>query len=167
MMSDSRIKRGTVSRAPRSTLTRSVVVAILCGNLLAYAAYRAVQKSRTTSAAPVVEELVEPAPAPTGRAGAGLARAQRVAGLAALEDGDYEGAVKAFTLAMAGGEGGDSRELLRIARELLDRHRDPRPAAAARATEHDERVERPAERPEPAKEPKEMKVASVAKATNG
>lgn len=65
----------------------------------------------------------------------GIARGLRVAGLAALEAGDYEEATKNFTRALSmGGAGDDVPELLEIARSLMDKSgTKAAPAAAEQA----------------------------------
>ncbi len=118
-MAGSQMKRGR-SATHRSTLTRTVAIAVVTGNLVAYAGYRVVQKVRPSI--PTAATPAEPSSARGGR-DQGLARARRVAGLAALEEGDYPAAAADFADALQQGAGGDVPELLRIAKDLEDRHR--------------------------------------------
>ncbi|MCY1080812.1 PEGA domain-containing protein [Archangium lansingense] len=99
----------------------------------------------TASAAPPPPAPTTPAapvPSPEEEANAGLARARRAAGLAALEDRDYNKAVAEFTEALSlRKDKGDLVELLRIASDLQSRdqvrtqnepakpEREPEPAA--------------------------------------
>ncbi|QSQ22835.1 PEGA domain-containing protein [Pyxidicoccus parkwayensis] len=77
----------------------------------------------TQAAAPSPVTVASVTPAPEDDANAGLARARRAAGLAALEDRDYETAVAEFTeaLRLRKDDKGDLVELLRIAAELRTR----------------------------------------------
>lgn len=72
---------------------------------------------------PATVASVSPAPAAEDDANAGLARARRASGLAALEDRDYDTAVAEFTeaLRLRKDDKGDLVELLRIAAELRTR----------------------------------------------
>ncbi|QRO00787.1 PEGA domain-containing protein [Archangium violaceum] len=95
--------------------------------------------STQTAPAPA-NPVVTPPPAvdPTEEANAGLARARRAAGLAALEDRDYDKAVAEFTEALSlRKDKGDLVELMRIAQDLRTREQ-------ARARE---------EQPKPQQEP--------------
>ncbi|MBZ4416203.1 PEGA domain-containing protein [Myxococcus sp. RHSTA-1-4] len=87
------------------------------------------EPSRTPPA--TVASVTPPPPAapqapPEEDANAGLARARRAAGLAALEDRDYETAVAEFTeaLRLRRDDKGDLVELLRIAAELRTREQE-------------------------------------------
>ncbi len=66
----------------------------------------------------------------------GIARGLRVAGLSALESGDYEDAVKNFARALQmGGAGDDVPELLEIARSLMDKSGEKSPPTVATTQE--------------------------------
>lgn len=136
----------------------AAIVVLLLGNAVAYRVWRASkaekaaaelaqkQKAEAEAAARMAE-----AEASASRNGSGgnskkgaeseepaadgaLARARRVAGLAALEQGDYARAVKELTnAARLGGAGSDVPELLKIAKELEDRAAKQKREAAAAA----------------------------------
>ncbi|HZI14035.1 MAG TPA: PEGA domain-containing protein [Myxococcus sp.] len=112
------------------------ITAILVGTVAVNAvAYVIVRSRRGVDALPTpVTETTRPAPAaaapaavpaaaPEEDAHAGLARARRAAGLAALEDRDYDTAVAEFTeaLRLRKDDKGDLVELLRIAADLRTR----------------------------------------------
>ncbi|MCY1019700.1 PEGA domain-containing protein [Pyxidicoccus sp. MSG2] len=116
--------------------------------------------------APVTVASVAPAPtpAPEEDANSGLARARRAAGLAALEDRDYETAVAEFTeaLRLRKEDKGDLVELLRIAADLWtreqgrtrgDRTRAVREPTAPTRKEPKARPVRVASRTQPREEP--------------
>ncbi|OJT25948.1 PEGA domain-containing protein [Archangium sp. Cb G35] len=89
-----------------------------------------------TPAAPSPTEprpTAAPAPSDQEEANAGLARARRAAGLAALEDRDYNKAVAEFTEALSlRKDKGDLVELLRIASDLQSREQARAQAEAAK-----------------------------------
>ncbi|MCP3139302.1 PEGA domain-containing protein [Pyxidicoccus xibeiensis] len=125
------------------------IAVILLGTVAVNAvAYLAVRSRRAAEApfaagaeparaAPATVASVSPPPAPAAvepareDANEGLARARRAAGLAALEDREYDTAVSEFTeaLRLRGDDKGDLVELLRIAVDLQTREQ----ARAARA----------------------------------
>jgi hypothetical protein len=126
------------------------ITAILVGTVAANAvAYVVVRSRRGADALPApVTETARPAPAavapaaaPEEDAHAGLARARRAAGMAALEDRDYDTAVAEFTeaLRLRKDDKGDLVELLRIAADLRTRGQartrdeEPRPTRNAPA----------------------------------
>lgn len=104
--------------------TWAVIVAVfVAGNVVAAGLYF----SRRSARQRVEPVAAVPAPQPdkgTDEKDA-LKRAKRVAGLAALEAGDYARAIEDFTAAMklSSGEAGDLPELLKIARELADQQK--------------------------------------------
>lgn len=112
---------------PKWPLYAVVFAVLLVVNGIAYRMYRSRTAAAATAAivaqepvktAPVVTAPVAPPTPPPDE----LARAHRVSGLAALEQGDYSRAVKEFTKsAQLGSATGDLPELLRIARDLEDR----------------------------------------------
>jgi hypothetical protein len=91
--------------------------------------YRIYKTSLAQQAAPPTVALPEPT-APEPPPERALARARRLAGLAALEVGDYQKAVRELEAAReVGNTDADLPELIRIARDLAER--PGRPAAAA------------------------------------
>ncbi|RKH17120.1 PEGA domain-containing protein [Corallococcus sp. CA047B] len=82
---------------------------------------------------PAAPGTTPPAAAPADDAKAGLARARRASGLAALEDRDYARAVTEFTeaLSLRNDPHGDVVELLRIATDLRAREQARAPTASA------------------------------------
>ncbi|MGQ0506448.1 MAG: PEGA domain-containing protein [Myxococcaceae bacterium] len=122
------------------TKARVILAVVFLANLIMYGVYRTVQQNRrqqsavsvtvenspSTAAVPspkaAATAVAAPAEAEKASADSALARAHRVAGLAALEGGDYVHAVKEFTAALRLGESGtDTAELLRIAKDLQDK----------------------------------------------
>ncbi|WP_426735613.1 PEGA domain-containing protein [Myxococcus faecalis] len=109
-----------------------IVVGTLAINAMAYVVVRKRRASDVPPPPPVSGTLPAPtppvaAPAPPAEdANEGLSRARRAAGLAALEDRDYDIAVREFTeaLSLRRSPGGDLVELLRIATDLQSRERD-------------------------------------------
>jgi hypothetical protein len=93
---------------PRSSLqiwVRAVVIVSVALNFTGYAVYRQLMEP-----GPVVQET---------RFLNDAVRAERAAGLAALEAGEYSAAAKSFAQALQMSEhAGDCAELLRIAKEL-------------------------------------------------
>ncbi len=91
-----------------------VVVVFLLGNTAAYALYT--KSSPEAPAAPVaVAPDTTAMPGPDDK---GLARGLRIAGLAALEKGEYDKAAEKFQAALDAGGDGDLKELLSIATDL-------------------------------------------------
>lgn len=139
------------------------IAVILLGTVAANGVAYMVLRGRRP-AEPVVQPVpsavapsVAPAPAvpapqpPAEDANEGLARARRAAGLAALEDRDYDKAVSEFTEALSlRKDKGDLVELLRIAEDLRTREQ-----ARARAE-----PEKPAPAPRATPRPKPTRVAS-------
>src|SRR4051812_37034788 len=85
---------------PGTLGVRTILGVALVLNLVGYAVYKKVYR---TSGGLSPSALLHPTPeAETGRKSASdeLARAQRAAGLAALEAGDYPAAVRSFTAAL-------------------------------------------------------------------
>ncbi|WP_163863939.1 PEGA domain-containing protein [Myxococcus eversor] len=124
-----------------------IVVGTLALNAMAYVVVRkrrATDAIPTTTTAPVTPPTQAatatppppPPAAPVDDASEGLARARRAAGLAALEDRDYETAVSEFTeaLSLRKTPGGDLVELLRIATDLQSRERNRGRTEQAKAT---------------------------------
>ncbi|QDE71385.1 PEGA domain-containing protein [Myxococcus xanthus] len=126
------------------------IAVIILGTLAANAvAYRVVRSRRDSAPeatpdaitrTPTTPPLTTPPPtAPAEPPGEdpneGLARARRAAGLAALEDRDYDAAVSDFTeaLRLRKGDQGDLVELLRIAAELRTREQARQQGEQARA----------------------------------
>ncbi|MBZ4396187.1 PEGA domain-containing protein [Myxococcus sp. MISCRS1] len=106
-----------------------IVVGTLAINAMAYVVVRKRRASDVPPPPPVSATPTPPvtAPAPPSEdANEGLSRARRAAGLAALEDRDYDIAVREFTeaLSLRRTPGGDLVELLRIATDLQSRERD-------------------------------------------
>ncbi|MCP3168425.1 PEGA domain-containing protein [Myxococcus qinghaiensis] len=119
-----------------------IVVGTLALNAMAYVVVR---KRRATEAIPTTAPVTPPTqaatappppPPPVDDASEGLARARRAAGLAALEDRDYDTAVSEFTeaLSLRKAPGGDLVELLRIATDLQSRERNRGRTEQAKAT---------------------------------
>ncbi|NTX03226.1 PEGA domain-containing protein [Myxococcus sp. CA040A] len=125
-----------------------IVVGTLAVNAMAYVVMR---KRRATEAIPATASVTPPRPPsataappppdpvtapPVDDASEGLARARRAAGLAALEDRDYDTAVSEFTeaLSLRKTPGGDLVELLRIATDLQSRERSRGRGEQAKAT---------------------------------
>ncbi|MCP3059504.1 PEGA domain-containing protein [Myxococcus sp. K38C18041901] len=108
-----------------------IVVGTLAINAMAYVVVRKRRASDVPPPPPVsgtttpTPPVAAPAP-PSEDANEGLSRARRAAGLAALEDRDYDIAVREFTeaLSLRRTPGGDLVELLRIATDLQSRERD-------------------------------------------
>lgn len=120
-----------------------IVVGTLALNAMAYVVVRkrrAADPIPTTApvAPPTQAETATPPPPPPplDDASEGLARARRAAGLAALEDRDYDTAVSEFTeaLSLRKAPGGDLVELLRIATDLQSRERGRGRTEQAKAT---------------------------------
>ncbi|MBU8898605.1 PEGA domain-containing protein [Corallococcus sp. M34] len=116
-----------------------ILVGALAFNALAYMVVRGRRAATPVPppSAPVAAEVAPSAPvaAPAVEdANAGLARARRAAGLAALEDRDYDKAVSEFTEALSlRKDKGDLVELLRIAADLRTREQSRKAAEPARA----------------------------------
>ncbi|MBI3182957.1 MAG: PEGA domain-containing protein [Myxococcales bacterium] len=117
--------------APRRLVTYLALAALfVLANAIGYRIYRAGRSDPKATAKPT-QPAEPPPPAPTESE---LARAHRVAGLAALERGEYARAVRELGLAnRMGGSGGDTAELMRIAKELEDRDRRQAAEDAQRA----------------------------------
>lgn len=126
-----------------------IVVGTLALNAMAYVVVRkrrAVESIPTATAPtpapvqspPVAAQQPPAPPSPTAEdPNEGLSRARRAAGLAALEDRDYDTAVSEFTeaLSLRKTPGGDLVELLRIATDLQSRDRNrPSRLEPAKAT---------------------------------
>ncbi|NOJ80276.1 PEGA domain-containing protein [Myxococcus xanthus] len=121
------------------------IAIIILGTLAANAvAYRVVRSRRDSApeATPGAITHTPPTPPPTvpeeppkEDPNEGLARARRAAGLAALEDRDYDAAVSDFTeaLRLRKDDQGDLVELLRIAAELRTREQARQQGEQARA----------------------------------
>ncbi|GEN07084.1 PEGA domain-containing protein [Myxococcus fulvus] len=109
-----------------------IVVGTLAINAMAYVVVRKRRASDVPPPPPVSGTTTAPTPPvavpapPSEDANEGLSRARRAAGLAALEDRDYDIAVREFTeaLSLRRTPGGDLVELLRIATDLQSRERD-------------------------------------------
>ncbi|WP_342376499.1 PEGA domain-containing protein [Myxococcus stipitatus] len=115
-----------------------IVVGTLALNAMAYVVVRKRRAAvpMPSATAPLPTPAVQPPPAVAQQPAAapapavedpneGLSRARRAAGLAALEDRDYDTAVSEFTeaLSLRKTPGGDLVELLRIATDLQSRER--------------------------------------------
>lgn len=105
-------------------------------NLLGVGLYRKLRAAPSLSplaAAPATAPGPGSMAAPPSAAdapGSGVAHALRASGLAALDRGDYQRAIRDFTqVAKLSHESGDIPELLRITRELRDHARSAAPAA--------------------------------------
>jgi hypothetical protein len=133
-----------------------------------------VEAPKPPSPVTVASVTPAPAPAPEEDSSSGLARARRAAGLAALEDRDYETAVAEFTeaLRLRKDDKGDLVELLRIAADLRtreqsrtrgERTRAVREPAAPTRKESKARPVRVASRSQPREEP----VAAAEEPRNG
>lgn len=122
------------------------IAVILLGTVTANGVVYGVLKSRRAASPPAVADAPRPPspatvasvaapPAPEDDANSGLARARRAAGLAALEDRDYETAVAEFTeaLRLRRDDKGDLVELLRIAADLRTREQSRTRGERARA----------------------------------
>jgi hypothetical protein len=137
---------------------RTIVGVALVVNLVGYALYKKLTQGQ--SVLPTAN-LLQPSLDTEGSArrnpGEELARAQRAAGLAALEAGDYPAAVRSFSSAMKSSQAeGDTAELLRIAEELLDRAKDAPARSSARVVSAalEEAREEPREEPRRDSRPK-------------
>ncbi|MFY2562263.1 PEGA domain-containing protein [Corallococcus terminator] len=119
-----------------------IVVGTLAVNAMAYVVVR---KRRTHDPIPTAAPATPPTqsatattppPPPVDDPSEGLSRARRAAGLAALEDRDYDTAVSEFTeaLSLRKTPGGDLVELLRIATDLQSRERNRGRSEQAKAT---------------------------------
>lgn len=158
-MAQSMVKR-SVSVARRRTTVRTVALAIILGNLIAFAAYRATRPERGRVGDP--GELAAAGAAVPGGDSA-VARAHRVAGLAALEAGDYATAISEFSLALRlGGTSSDAAELLRIAKELQDKRASPRTVKLP--PEPEETRPKPASKPAPSRAKRPAPARAVARA---
>jgi hypothetical protein len=133
----------------QKTWITAILVGTVAANAVAYVVVRSRRPAEPLPTAPAVTEAPRPAPAavasaaaaPQEDANAGLARARRAAGLAALEDRDYDTAVAEFTeaLRLRKDDKGDLVELLRIAADLRTREQsrsrdseEPRPTRASK-----------------------------------
>lgn len=138
----------------------AAIVVILLVNAVGYRIYRSTRPAppevATVQVAPPVAVdagvQVEVKAAPPQKDGA-VARARRVAGLNALEQGEYGVAVKELSAALRlGGGGEDVAELLKIARELEDRaarQKRQEASAVAEAPRPRPKKSSPRRRPEP------------------
>lgn len=115
-----------------------VVAAFVIVNIIGGGAYLATKK---TEAKPEEPTAGAPANGPTNE----MIRALRVAGLDALEHGDYPNAVATFTDAITKGGTGDLPELLRIAKDLEERKRERNDGKVAAIAKPPDQGEQPAE----------------------
>lgn len=152
-------------RMKQKTWIALILLGTVAANGVAYVVLRG-RRSAEPVVQPAPAPSVAPAPAaaqpPAEHANEGLARARRAAGLAALEDRDYDKAVSEFTEALSlRKDKGDLVELLRIAQDLRTREQArPRPEPERPAPE------KPAPEPEPVAKatsrPRPTRVASRA-----
>jgi len=139
-------------RRPPSTLRTALIAAVvfLSVNLVAALAYRSYRNGQGPKAPPAPVEAAAKPP----REDMALLRAHRAMAVDAIETGDYDAAVKTLTEIVRSGHGvGDEPELLRIAKDLQEKH-------AARAEAREEaRAQEPVAvaaketKPEPEKKP--------------
>ncbi len=140
---------------------RLILVTVFLANAVGYVFYRAL-KQRAARRDATAAAVTPPNPAATPDSA--LARAHRVAGLAALEGGEYGAAVKEFTAVLRLGESGaDTAELLRIARDLHDKAaaRESQAKAAEREAQARVAEEREAERRSAEREATERRNAAI------
>ncbi|HZN95587.1 MAG TPA: PEGA domain-containing protein [Myxococcales bacterium] len=161
-------------RQPSSLRTILIAGVVFLGvNLIAALAYRSYRKGQPAEPTPpAAEATVGARPA---REDMALLRAHRALAVDAIETGDYDAAVKTLTEIVRSGRGvGDEPELLRIAKDLQEKHaqKSDSPAVALRekaAVEPAppppppekekkpepvaEKEKEPARKPEPAKKP--------------
>ncbi|XXF77951.1 PEGA domain-containing protein [Myxococcaceae bacterium GXIMD 01537] len=140
-----------------------ILLGTVAVNGVAYLALRARRASVPATyegvpppAAPARAAAAQPpaAPAPAAPleedANAGLARARRAAGLAALEDRDYDKAISEFTEALSlRKDKGDLVELMRIASDLRTREQARAKEETAKHAQAPAAPARPAARPKP------------------
>lgn len=156
-MSQSLSQRASIHPPPKSGhAMRYIVIGTLALNVVGFAVYKKVQMRKEAEAtaaaaskAAAIEAEAKAAAEPAKDDKVDLARAHRASGLAALETGDYALAVKSFTTSLKlSSKDTDTAELLRIARDLQDRAKDPkRPDAVA--TESADAAKRAAEASKP------------------
>src|SRR5262245_13919973 len=111
-------------RRPPSTLRTALIAAVvfLSVNLVAALVYRSYRSGQTPKQPPAPVGTATPAErAP--REDMALLRAHRAMAVDAIETGDYAAAVKTLTEIVKSGRGvGDEPELLRIAKDLQEKH---------------------------------------------
>jgi len=145
-------------RRSSSPLRTALIAAILflAVNLVAALAYRSYKKGKVEGP-PEVAAPVDTTANP--RADMALLRAHRAQAVDAIETGDYDAAVKTLTEIVKGGRGvGDEPELLRIAKDLQEKHTQKAaatpPAAVAMKESAPPAPKEPAPAPVAAKETK-------------
>lgn len=118
-----------------------IVGAFILVNILGGITYFATRKPAAAEPAPAATTAQ---PAENGISNE-MVRALRVAGLDALEHGDYQKAVATFTEAITKGGAGDLPELLRIAKDLEERKKERGPEGKIAAAVVEKPPEEPAE----------------------
>src|SRR5205814_1829533 len=121
------------SRPPHRTLSSPLRTALIAAviflsiNLVAALVYRSYKKGHA-GPEPGPETTTAPSPSPgdttsAPRADMALLRAHRAQAVDAIETGDYNAAVRTLTEIVKSGRGvGDEPELLRIAKDLQEKH---------------------------------------------
>src|SRR5689334_19017698 len=147
-------------RSPTPLRTALIAaVAFLAVNLVAALIYRSYRKGHSTAEPTAETAPAAPVDAAAPRADSALLRAHRAQAVDAIETGDYDAAVRTLTEIVKSGRGvGDEPELLRIAKDLQEKH-------ASKAATPAVAMREPAKAPEPAKEPVATPPPPVAKET--
>src|SRR6185295_13273717 len=148
-------------RRPSSTMRTALIaaVAFLSVNLIAALIYRSTRKGHTGPESPVENTASPPAEAAAPRADQALLRAHRAQAVDSIETGDYDAAVRTLTEIVKSGRGvGDEPELLRIAKDLQEKHAQNQRASPPAAVAMKEPAPAPKEpAPAPKEPPKEAK----------
>ena len=148
-------------RPPSSLRTLLIAGVVFLGvNLIAALAYRSYRKGQPAEPPPpAAEATVGARPA---REDMALLRAHRALAVDAIETGDYDAAVKTLTEIVRSGRGvGDEPELLRIAKDLQEKHTQKSGSTAVALRE--KAAPEPAPPPPPEKEKKPEPVAEKEK----
>ncbi|MBC7793315.1 MAG: PEGA domain-containing protein [Clostridia bacterium] len=153
--------KSTQKRLRRQSLGRNIIAVLIAVNFAGIAVYAILKKGRSSGQIATSD----------GELSADVSRALRAAGLAALEAGRYDEAVKRFTDAAKSSKGsGDLTQLIQIAVDLRDKSQPsavtiPNVEAVEPENEHDDEkpaavlvVEKPVVVPTPTTAPKPVVV---------